>query len=228
MPIRMVATDIDGTLTLGRGNLLISTEAVKAIRRLESIGVMVSLVSGNSLPITAGLARYIGASGPSIAENGCVLFYNGETIHVCQGKPPRGLIEELKEKGFRESWQNPYRHHDVALYPPPGYDRSLLYELASRYNVSIYDSGYAIHIQPRGTGKGAGLREASRLTGISLEEVLAVGDGLNDKPLFDVAGKSACPSDADPRVKELVDYVASKPGGLGFAEIAEMVAFRVL
>ncbi|MCE4629472.1 MAG: HAD hydrolase family protein [Desulfurococcales archaeon] len=67
MRIQMIATDVDGTLTIRRGELLLSLEAVRAIRELEENGITVSLVSGNSLPITAGLARYIGAKGPVIA-----------------------------------------------------------------------------------------------------------------------------------------------------------------
>lgn len=64
MAVKLVATDVDGTLTLRRGVLLVSLEAIEAIRELEASGVRVSLVSGNSLPITAGLARYFGTTGP--------------------------------------------------------------------------------------------------------------------------------------------------------------------
>jgi hydroxymethylpyrimidine pyrophosphatase-like HAD family hydrolase len=89
--------------------------------------------------------------------------------------------------------------------------------------VTMYDSGYAIHIQPPGGGKGEGLLKASQLIEVNPAGIVAVGDGLNDKPLFDIAGKSACPADADPHVKEIVNYVASKPGGAGFAEIANKI-----
>jgi len=89
--IKVVAADVDGTLTVRRGNLLLSLEAVEAIRELEARGITVVLASGNSVPVTAGLARYIGARGPSVAENGCVVFHGGERIHVCRGRPPSSL-----------------------------------------------------------------------------------------------------------------------------------------
>lgn len=219
---RMVASDVDGTLTERRGNLLISLEAVRAIRLLEQAGIRVSLVSGNSLPITAGLARYIGATGPSVAENGCTVFYQGRIIHVCRGRPPEDLVEELRSMGFRESWQNPYRHHDLAFYVEPGRLEEAV-RIVERYGMAWYYSGYALHVQPPGGGKARGVEEAARLLGIGMDEVFAVGDGENDIPMLKVAGGSGCPSDAAEEVKRVVDYVASQPGGRGFAEIARSI-----
>lgn len=228
MRVMMVATDVDGTLTIRRGELLLSIEAIEAIRELEEHNIMVSLVSGNSLPITVGLARYIGARGPVIAENGCVVFYNGETTHVCKGRPPDRLVVELREAGFRESWQNKYRHHDIAFYPPEGYDKERLIVIVEKYGMMLYDSGYAIHVQPRGGGKGEGLKVAAGIVGVDVNDVLAVGDGLNDIPLLKTAGFSACPYDAHPLVKRIVDYVASKPGGQGFAETVKLVLEKAI
>jgi len=221
--IMMVAADIDGTLTRRRGDLLLSLEAVTAVRRLEGAGIRVSLVSGNSLPVTAGLARYLGATGPSVAENGCVVFWEGRIIHVCKGRPPEDLVQELLELGLEESWQNQFRFHDLAFRVR---DPSILPKAVSiveRYGFAAVSSGYALHVQPRGGGKGEGVKVVARLLGVPLEKVAAVGDGENDIPMLLIAGFSACPADADPKVRELVDYVASKPGGEGFAEIASRI-----
>lgn len=219
---RMVASDVDGTLTERRGSLLLSLEAVRAVRLLEQAGVRVSLVSGNSLPITAGLARYMGATGPSVAENGCTIFYEGRVIHVCRGRPPEELVEALRRLGLRESWQNPYRHHDLAFYVDPGRLGEAV-RIVEEYGMAWYYSGYALHVQPPGGGKARGVEEAARLLGISLGEVFAVGDGENDIPMLERAGGSGCPADAAEEVKRVVDYVASQPGGRGFAEIARMI-----
>ncbi len=229
MAIRLVATDIDGTLTLRRGNLLLSLEAITAIRELENSNIHVSLVSGNSLPITVGLARYVGAKGPSIAENGCVIFDAGEIIHVCKGRPGKNIIEALKKLGFRESWQNIYRHHDIAFYPPRDSKmKEIGVRIAIKEGYRVYDSGYAVHVQPLGGGKGVGLRQVIRRMGLNEKEVIAVGDGENDLPLLESAGYSACPADADEAVKRRVDYVASKPGGEGFAEIVSLILLNKL
>ncbi len=219
---KAVAADVDGTLTERRGSLLISVEAVAAVRMLEASGITVLLVSGNSLPITAGLARYIGARGPSVAENGCVIFHEGRIVHVCEGRPPDELVAELESLGFRQSWQNTYRHHDLAFYVPrERLDDAL--RVVEKYGMQAYYSGYALHVQPPGGGKGVGVRRALQLVGVDPSETIAVGDGPNDIPLLEAVGASACPGDADERVKAIVDYVAQAPGGRGFAEIARLV-----
>ena len=222
--IRLVAADIDGTITVRRGSLLLSQEAMIAIRLLEEAGIRVSLISGNSLPVTAGLARYVGAKGPSAGENGCVIFHNGQVIHVCKGKPPNDLVEKLVELGFKESWQNPYRHHDMAFYPPLNKDaREEGIRLAREMGYNVFDSGFAIHILPRDGGKGEGLRKIMELLKIDKNQVIAIGDGENDMPLLKAAGYSACPADADEFVKLHVNYVAKSEGGKGFAEIAKLI-----
>jgi phosphoglycolate phosphatase (TIGR01487 family) len=222
--IKLVATDVDGTLTERRGSLLVSIEAVKAIRILESRGIKVSLVSGNSLPIVAGLSRYLGASGPAIGENGCLVFFRGEIIHLCKGEPSRELMNRLRELGLVESWQNPFRIHDKAFRIPSSLDPTNILEkvreLASQENMRVLWSGYAIHIQPQGGGKGNGIKMASRLLGISLSEIAVIGDGENDLDMFFPEAFKGCPSDADPKVKEHADYIAKYPGGKGFADFA--------
>jgi phosphoglycolate phosphatase (TIGR01487 family) len=226
--VRAVISDVDGTLTRRRGDLLLSVEAIEAARMLESNGIKVLLATGNSVPVAAGLARYIGTTGPVIAENGCTIFDSAtwEIIHVCNGKPPQSLAEELKALGLRPSWQNPYRYHDIAFLDPRR-DPSLRHkveEVVSKYGDYIaIVTGYAYHIAPKGASKGRGAEVALKLIGVKKDEAIAVGDGENDIPLFEAVGFSAAPSDADPVARERANYVASKPGGKGFAEIARMI-----
>ncbi len=229
MKIRAVATDVDGTLTVRRGNIRISINAVRGVRLLESRGVKVLLVSGNSLPVTAGLRVYLGASGPVIAENGCIIFYHGSTIHVCEGRPPEGLIKEVRRLGFADSWQNQFRFHDMGFHPPRAPRERLetlvakAMELAKEYNSTALWSGYALHLGPAGESKSRGLEEALRMIGVSKEELAAIGDGENDLDMLAFAGYSGCPSDAAETVKRAVKHVASRPGGAGFLEFARHV-----
>jgi phosphoglycolate phosphatase (TIGR01487 family) len=227
--IRLILSDVDGTLTERRGSLLLSLEALEAVRALEGAGIPVGLVTGNSVPVAAGLARYIGATGPIVAENGCTVFYKWSIIHVCEGKPPALIEEKLVSLGFRASWQNPYRHHDLAFLPPRGWEARRALEAVrgaveeAGWRGVILWSGFAFHIAPPGASKARGAEEAARLLGVTLDETLSVGDGENDLDLLEATGYSAAPADAAEAVKARVDYVASKPGGSGFAEIARLV-----
>jgi len=226
--IRALLVDVDGTLTERRGSKILSMDAVRAVRELEDSGIRVILVSGNSLPVTAGLAYYLGTSGPVIGENGCVALHEGRILHFCEGRPPRSLVVEVESLGFTESWQNEYRHHDLALLPPKGgrLDASVLREASELVSKAGYKpqwSGYALHILPPHGGKSLGARRVAEILGLSLEELGGVGDGENDIEMLEIVGFSAAPSDADARVKEIVDYVASRPGGSGFREIASRI-----
>lgn len=51
--------------------------------------------------------------------------------------------------------------------------------------------------------------------GITLDNVLYIGDDINDIPLLKAAGFSACPADAVKSVCSCVSYIAAKKGGEG-------------
>lgn len=227
---RAIAADIDGTLTLRRGDVRLSVNAIKGVREAERAGVKVILVSGNSLPVTLGLRTYLGASGPAVAENGCLVFHEGQVIHVCEGRVPQELVDEAKSLGLIESWQNPYRVHDVAFHVPRGLrslDRVIaeLRESASRRGMSVLWSGYAVHINA-GRGKAVGVAKAIELLGLGPEEVAAIGDGENDLDMLRLAAFSGCPSDAADVVRASVKFIARRPGGSGFLEFVREVLRR--
>lgn len=60
--------------------------------------------------------------------------------------------------------------------------------------------------------------------GISVEESAAVGDDLNDLPMFSRAGISACPLDAHPYIRRFVDLPLHVAGGRGAVrEICDLI-----
>lgn len=63
--------------------------------------------------------------------------------------------------------------------------------------------------------KGLALREFAESHGFSLNEVGFVGDDVNDLPAFAVAGFTAAPFDAHPKVRLAAGYVARACGGCG-------------
>lgn len=59
---------------------------------------------------------------------------------------------------------------------------------------------------------------------IQADEVMYFGDDLPDIPVMLACGCGVCPSDAVNEVKEIADYISSRPGGRGCArEMIEMV-----
>jgi len=220
---KALVADIDGTLTDDRG--LLSLDAVRAIRELESRGVMVILASGNALPVVRSLSMYLGCSGPVIAEDGGVVAYRDRIVVMGSREEALRALEELKRTfgdAIKEALTNPYRHTDVAIRRTIPVEE--VARVISRYpSLKVVDSGFAYHIHSRAIDKGGGLLTACRLAGLRLEEVVAVGDSELDIPMFEVAGFSAATANAPGPVKARADYVASKPYGEGFVEVAEIV-----
>lgn len=60
--------------------------------------------------------------------------------------------------------------------------------------------------------------------GLSLDNVLYIGDDLNDLELLKAVGYSCCPANAQPEVKAVVDYIAARKGGDGvIREVADLL-----
>jgi phosphoglycolate phosphatase (TIGR01487 family) len=221
--IRAVATDIDGTLAPGDGN--IPLESIKAIRDLEAKGISVILASGNTYPALRSLRKYLGCSGAIICEGGGSVEYRGE-VRIIGSKEKAlralGRLKELFGDRIVEPWSNPYRFTDVAI--ERRIERRLIEKALSEFpDVKLLDTGFYYHIIDKAASKGVGLRIAAEMMGLRLEEIAAIGDSENDVDMLKEAGFAAAVANAPPFVKEVADYVASRPDGQGFVEIAEMI-----
>jgi YrbI family 3-deoxy-D-manno-octulosonate 8-phosphate phosphatase len=74
------------------------------------------------------------------------------------------------------------------------------------------------------TDKLAAIAQLAARRGLALEQIAFIGDDLQDLEALRAVGVSACPSDAEPAVRDAVTYVASRPGGQGaFREFADLV-----
>lgn len=71
--------------------------------------------------------------------------------------------------------------------------------------------------------KLAGYAQFAHL-GLADDEVAYMGDDVNDVPLLQKVGLSACPADAHPEVLGRVHFVARSPGGFGAVrELCELI-----
>lgn len=74
------------------------------------------------------------------------------------------------------------------------------------------------------TNKAAAVMRLCSQYGVSLENVVYVGDDLNDLDVIGMVGYGCCPADAIPQVREAAKYVAKAKGGEGvIREIAEKI-----
>ncbi|MBL8102459.1 MAG: acylneuraminate cytidylyltransferase [Anaerolineales bacterium] len=72
--------------------------------------------------------------------------------------------------------------------------------------------------------KGRVMREVLEQKNVKAENVVYVGNDLNDLPCFEIAGWSVAVADAYPEVIRAADYVLTKPGGHGaIRELCEII-----
>ncbi|HLE92824.1 MAG TPA: acylneuraminate cytidylyltransferase [Anaerolineales bacterium] len=72
--------------------------------------------------------------------------------------------------------------------------------------------------------KGRALRQVLEQKDIKAENVVYVGNDLNDLPCFEIAGWSVAVADAYPEVMRAADYVLSRPGGYGaLRELCDLI-----
>lgn len=221
--LKAVATDVDGTITDSRS--IIDIEAIEAIRRLEGSGIRVILCSGNALCVLKALSRYIGCTGPTVAENGGVVEYRGKMKILGEMGLGRKAVFHLKGiygDAVRESWSNPHRYVDAAIMRTIDYGK-VVSELSKFDGVKVIDSGFAYHILDKRVDKGVGLLEALRWIGVKREEVAGVGDSMTDAELLNASGIRCVVANGDESIKRGADFVSRSEFGKGFAEIAEAI-----
>jgi len=88
------------------------------------------------------------------------------------------------------------------------------------FPVSACPGKHAVLVRAAGPSKGTALAELCRVAGCSLDEAVAVGDWVNDIPMFEVAGRSFAMGSAPEHVRAAAtDTLATHAGaGGGIAE----------
>jgi HAD superfamily hydrolase (TIGR01484 family) len=194
--IRLVATDMDGTLTR-RGKF--TPALLQALEDLATAGFYVLIVTGRSAGWVGGLAYYLPVVG-AIAENGG-LFYSSASESPIALTPIADLASHRQDLAsvfhqlqatypqIRESADNRFRitdwTFDVANLT--GSELQNLSNLCQQMGWGFTYSNVQCHIKPQGQDKAVGLLQVLReyFPQCTLEQIITVGDSPNDESLFD-------------------------------------------
>jgi hydroxymethylpyrimidine pyrophosphatase-like HAD family hydrolase len=88
------------------------------------------------------------------------------------------------------------------------------------FAVSMCPGKHAVLVRAAGPTKGTALRELCKIVGCSTDEAVAVGDWVNDVPMFEVAGRSFAMGSSPDHVRaKATDALETEAGaGGGIAE----------
>ncbi|MEZ0393604.1 MAG: phosphoglycolate phosphatase [Desulfurococcaceae archaeon] len=232
--IRIVFADVDGTLTIDRRSYALDVDAINAIRKLAERGVLVSLVSSNSVPLLVGLRRYLGAKGPVVAETGAVVFSEEWGVLILSKRRGREAFDDVMRafgNYLEEGWQNPFMFVELTFKIKREHiDRGdEIFEAVREYvkhrhkDYKVDYSKYAIHLLPSEVDKGLGVREVLTRLAVRPDEAVAVGDSYMDAAMYRHVKYRAAVSNADEELRREANVLLNNPSGKGFAELAEMI-----
>nr|WP_102262976.1 Cof-type HAD-IIB family hydrolase [Mesobacillus jeotgali] len=233
--IKLIALDMDGTLLDERHE--VSEENRLAIKEAEKRGVRVVLSTGRSLKTARDYVISLELSSYLVTINGGEIWGpNGELVQ-------RSIVDtehvqwmyELSQKHQTGFWatssENVWRNDmPEDLFSQEwikfGFHieadeirESVLKELKEKGLFEISNSSLKnIEVNALGINKARGLQKVCDLLEISMENVMAVGDSLNDIAMITEAGLGVAMGNAQETVKEAADDITGTNRESGVAQ----------
>ncbi len=199
--MRLLVFDLDGTLAaLGKG---IEQENLEKLRLL-SRKYRIAICSGKPMYYLCGFMRQVGIDSPILmGENGATIVFGVDlppkkrySLNIPQ--TAKASISAIKEaiikKVDTDMWFQP---NEVCLTPFPRskdefdkIDRIIADNPQWFTAVDYYKHVDSFDFIPKGVNKYASLSYVSQLLGLTQNDVIAIGDGVNDYPMFRFAALS--------------------------------------
>ncbi|MEY8016270.1 HAD family hydrolase [Mycobacterium servetii] len=208
---RVVALDVDGTLT-SAGQ--ISEQAVQAIDQVRRDGLLVVLATGR-------IGTELAASFPQISNHVDALVLENGAVAKIGGKayPLAAPVDTALDAALDEH-EVTYRRGEVILATSAERATTVLEVIgALGLDCQIVRNRGELMVVPAGVTKGTGLTEVLNRLNLSPHNTIAVGDAENDLSLFGSAEIGAAVADAVPSLREHADLVLDQPNGAGVAEL---------
>jgi HAD superfamily hydrolase (TIGR01484 family) len=237
--VQLVATDMDGTLTIHHK---FSTVLLQALEALAQAEVPVVIVTGRSAGWVSGVASYLPIVG-AIAENGGIFYRNHpETSEflvpianiATHRQQLQAQFQQLQAQfpQIRETADNTFRLTDWT-FDVQGLTVDQLQTMQQQCQAAGWGFTYSTvqcHIKPLQQEKAAGLMQVLQrhFPDYRGDRVLTLGDSLNDESLFDAqrfplsVGVANVREYCD-RLRHCPRYITTQAEGAGFAELVQQL-----
>jgi Cof subfamily protein (haloacid dehalogenase superfamily) len=172
----------------------------------------------------------------------------GALLHIAKSNHMRALLEyphdfvyigdpdylpEMKQQ-VRATEIRQSGWPDTDLYPPPGKiifisdedGLKTVEKILTQYHAKIEHSrsrDLFLDITKRGVNKGQAVQLLADRYGIHLDQIVAIGDGWNDKSMFDVAGFAIAMGTGKEQLRQFADLVTPPSLNTGFEWALERV-----
>jgi hypothetical protein len=218
---KIFAVDIDGTITLnGWGTIHLG--ALKKLRALKDEGHEIILVTGRSSVEGYLLSVFGGLTHIAVGENGGCITYGDVMRHKVIGNKAECIqaLAFLQNRVNAQIQEKPVfpRMAEVVLERTFEIDKAQKILDDEGLSVSLFDSGYAYHINSNGVNKATGFIEALKILNADVKDAVAIGDSETDIPLFKTVTNNIAVKNSIKDLKKIARIVTTKESGEGVLE----------
>ena len=260
-PIRLVVSDIDGTL-VDKAKVL-SARGRAAIEALKARGIGFTVTSARPPVGLRHIIDLLGIEGPVAAVNGGALINPDLGVIEAKLLPPvaaRTAVSLLRQNGIdawlftNDAWylrdpDGAHVDHEaktirqtptvVEEFGPDLYGQclkivgashdhphlaeceTLLQHALGAEALATRSQVYYLDVTHPQANKGEAVRALSRVMRIPVEDIMTIGDGINDIPMLEAAGFSVAMGNGSDIVKAAADVVTDDCEHDGFAKAVE-------
>ena len=235
MTIKLVATDMDGTFLDGNG--CFDMDRLKSLLvSYKEKGIYFAVASGRGFLSLEKLFADVRDDIIFIAENGSLVEYQGQDLYEMLKTSPYVDLNKLLLTGKKgayvldtvdETYLKVSQHYNENIQKVASLEdiKDDIFKFTTNFTEETLEAGEAwvnenvSGVKAMTTGfesidivldyvdKGVAIVELAKKLGITMDQVLAFGDNLNDLHMMQVVGHSVAPENARPEILELAETV---------------------
>ncbi|WP_214627781.1 Cof-type HAD-IIB family hydrolase [Paenibacillus agaridevorans] len=242
---KLIALDLDGTLLTDREQ--ITDETKKWIQYAVDNGVKVIFSTGRGLQTAKGIWDELGLDSPMVLLNGAEIWEGPGRLYK-RFFIPRETIRRIHAiAAERGDWYWGYSVESLTGakdWTPEMFERDwmkfgigcqdqkklagLKEELLSFGSLEITHSAPVnMEISVQGITKESGVRQVCQMLGLSMSDVIAMGDSHNDAKLLKAAGLGVAMANGEEHIKSIADVITATNNEDGVAQAIRKHLFQI-
>lgn len=212
-----LAVDYDGTLA-SEGK--VSSKTIDALIKIAASGRKLIMVTGRQLDDLKQIFARLDLFDRIVAENGALIYTpRTETQRLLGSPPPSQFVEKLKAKGV-----TPLMSGNIIVATEQPQETKVLEVIRDmKLGLEIIFNKKSVMILPSGINKATGLSVAIEELGLSMHNIIGIGDAENDHPFLGTVGLGIAVSNAYETVKKSAGMITKKPCGQGVEEVIDLL-----
>jgi len=244
MTYKALFLDVDGTTVLHGIDSLPTVRVTQKIKEAMDCGIMVGLATSRPPRSAVGVIEHLRLNGYCVLSSGSEIYdsKNREVI-IRKEFPINAIPHILKAAQMHHASVHIYDgkeefvfkggtvpKHVLGMYFPE-IEATVLQNLTkelslvegiSLHRMEAWNTKYeCLDIVRSDSSKLHGVIEVLRLLGITMHDVIGIGDGYNDFPLLLACGLKIAMGNAVPELKAIADFVAPSVEEDGVAVVIE-------